>query len=391
MSDAHILNPNVDITPIDSDGAISGFEVSTVVKGRGRLRHIVSASDANSPAFGVLKQLLQGEAGEVSSAAWQQLFRLGVVVTPEEVASPVRFACRLEELREADLPARLCPPQPSSLVVNPTLQRVGFDELVRPMPKIGHIWEPAEQLVMVRDPRTEIDYPYWPDDELLRLVERLRPGHAPPSDLSAEVARRLFLAGILIDDRAERFEELIAAARARYAASGYVVLPKLFRPTHIAAMREYYRRVLEEGFVYFRDRQVPLRFADHSEPLMVYYHVQLCRLFEAIAGEPIMCSYPYFAAYRTGAVLEKHTDREQCEITASLLIDQLPHPEDVSDWPLFVEIPATGEQIPMHMGIGDGSLYKGRELPHYRLPYEGELTTCHFYHYVKADFDGSLS
>ena len=391
MSDAHILNPNVDITPIDTDGAITGFEVSAVVKGRGRLRHLIRASDPSSPAFGALAQLLHGEPGEISTAAWLQLFRLGVVVAPEEVASPVRFACRLEDLREADLPARLCPQQPPSLVVNPTLRRVGFEELVRIMPRIGHIWEPAEHLVMVRDPRTRIDYPYWPSDESLRLVERLRPGQAPPSDLSAEVARRLFLAGILIDDRAERFDDFVAAARARYAACGYVVLPHLLRATHIVAMREYYRRVLEEGFVYFGDRQVPLRFADHSEPLMVYYHVQLCSLFEAVVGEPITCSYPYFAAYRTGAVLDKHTDREQCEITASLLIDQLPRPEDVSDWPLFLEIPATGEQVPMHMGIGDGSLYKGRELPHYRLPFEGQLTTCHFYHYVKADFAGSLS
>ena len=203
--------------------------------------------------------------------------------------------------------------------------------------------------------------------------------------------RRLFLAGILVDERAEQFEDFVAAARGRYAAGGYVVLPHLLRGTHIVAMRDYYRRVLEEGFVHFRDGQVPLRFAEHSEPLMVYYHMQLRSLFEAVVGESIKCSYPYFGAYRSGAVLEKHVDREQCEFTASLLIDQLPRPVDLSEWPLYLEIPATGEQVPMDMGIGDGSLYKGRELPHYRHAFTGQLTTCHFYHYVKADFTGSLS
>jgi hypothetical protein len=391
MSDTHIINPNVDITPIDRDGAITGFEVRAVVKGRGKLRHTVSAGDANAPVFGALTRLLRGEPGEISTAAWMQLLQLGVVVTTEEIASPVRFACRLEDLREAELPGRLCPQMPSSLRVNPTLRRIGFDELARAVPGIDHIWEPAEHLVMVRDPRTAIDYPYWPSGDSLRLLERLRPGEAPPSDLGSEVVRRLFLAGILVDDQGEQLEDFVAAARLRFATCGYVVLPRLLRAPHVLAMREYYRRILEEGFVHFRDRQVPLRFAEQNEPLMVYYHHQLCSLFEAVAGEPIKCSYPYFAAYRTGAVLDKHVDREQCEMTASLLIDQLPRPEDLSDWPLYLEIPATGEQVTMDLGIGDASLFKGRELPHYRLAFEGQLTTCHFYHYVKAGFTGPLS
>lgn len=393
MSPVHIVNPNADITPIDSDGVISGFDVRTVVKSRGRLRCTVSADNANAPAFGALKQLLggeTGETGEISSVAWLQLLHMGVVVTPEDVASPVRFACRLEDIREAEMPARLCDPQPAALRVNSTLRWIDFDELAKIDRATSHIWEPAEQLIMVCDQRTMIEYPYWPSDGSRRVIERLRPGAAAPSDLRPEVARCLFLAGILVDDQAEQFDAFVSAARERYAA-GYVILPRLLRGSHIVAMRHYYRRVLDEGFVYFRDGQVPLRFAQHSEPLMVYYHRQLCSLFEAIVGEPIKCSYPYFGAYRTGAELEKHIDREQCEVTASLLIDQLPRPEDVSDWPLYLEIPATGEQVAMRMGIGDGSLYKGRELPHYRFPFAGELTTCHFYHYVKADFTGPLS
>lgn len=390
MSEARIINPNVDIIPIDGDGAIHGFDVKAVVKGRGRLRYTVRADDTSSPAFIALKQMLEEGAGEISSGAWAQLAYMGVVVTEAEVAQPVRFACRIEDLREEEMPARLIPSgRPRSLLVNPSLRESGLDELIEGNPDIGHIWEPAERLFMVRDLRTHIEYPYWADAAWGGRIERLRPGQPAP-ELGAEEARRLFLAGILVDDGAERFEEFVRSARARYEAGGHVVLPHLLRPTHIVALREYYRRVIEEGFVHFRDGQVPLRFAEHSEPLMVYYHVQLRSLFEAVVGEPLRCSYPYFGAYRHGADLEKHVDREQCELTASLLIDQLPRPADLTDWPLLLEIPATGEVVAMDMGIGDGSLYRGRELPHYRLPFEGELTTCHFYHYVKADFTGAL-
>ena len=379
MSDAHIVNPNLDIVPIRKGGKaspIEGFDVRTVVKGRGRLHDTVTAGGAGAPAFAALQQLLDGQLGEIAGTAWTQLMRLGVVVTPAEVATPVRFACRLDA-REAEMPARLCPPQPEQLVVNPTLRIAPFDELVKACPGTSHIWEPAEELIMVRDLRTQIEYPYWPDAASRKAIAALSPGDASPIAPDTALARRLFLAGIMVDPRAERFDDFVAAARGRFRA-GYVVLPRLLRATHILAMRDYYRRLLEEGFVHFRDRQVPLRFAEHSEPLMVYYHVQLRSLFEAVVGEPIKCSYPYFAAYRTGAVLEKHTDREQCELTASLLIDQLPRPEDLSDWPLYLEVPATGERIAMDMGLGDGSLYRGRELPHYREAFSGELTNCRF-------------
>ena len=339
MSQVRVINPNVDIIPIDGDGAIIGFDVKTVVKGRGRLRYRLDASDPSSSAFATLKQLLEEEPGDLNGNAWAQLAHMGILVTEAEVAQPVRFACRLDDIRESEIPARLMPAsEPRSLLVNPTLRLATFDELAASNPDTSHIWEPTAEIVMVRDLRTNIEYPYWPSD----------------------------------------------------ASRGYVVLLHLLRGAHIVALREYYGRVLEEGFVHFRDGQVPLRYAEHSEPLMVYYHVQLRSLFEAVVGEPIRCSYPYFGAYRTGADLEKHVDREQCELTASLLIDQLPRPADLTDWPLYLEIPATGEQVAMDMGIGDGSLYKGRELPHYRLPFAGQLTTCHFYHYVKADFAGAL-
>ena len=101
-------------------------------------------------------------------------------------------------------------------------------------------------------------------------------------------------------------------------------------------------------------------------------------------------SYTYFGAYQAGAELHKHTDRAQCEYTVSLCIDYSPEPENETPWPIYVETP-DGE-VATYQSIGDGLLFKGRELPHYRHKLEeGSSSTSIFFHYVDADFQGSLA
>jgi hypothetical protein len=383
-----IVNPNLDITPVDRDGAVHGFDVRAVVKGRGRLRAMVTPTEPDGHAFAALRALLAG-ATSLEPPAWSALASLGVVISPNEVSQPVRFSCSLDTLEVAEIPSRLRPVDVPSAILNPAVRIVPFDELVKRDPANSHIWEPVERLVMVRDRRTEMEYPFWASDPMIATIEQLISGTRSIPALDADLRTRLVAAGIVIDPAGETFETFAANAHARYKVGDYVTLTRLLNGAHIVAMRSYYTRVLEEGFVYLSDGQVPLRYAMHREPLMAFYHHQIRALFETVVGEPIKCSYPYFGAYRNGADLEKHTDREQCEWTASLLIDELPRPEGISDWSLFLELP-TGDCTPMLMGIGDGSIYLGRKLPHYRDAFTGQLMTCHFYHYVKADFDGPL-
>lgn len=383
-----IVNPNIDITTVDRDGVLHSFDVRTVVKGRGRIRTTVTATGSHAHAFGALRALLAGETN-LDPSAWSALASLGVVISPNEVAQPVRFACSLDTLELAEIPSRLRPVDVPNAILNPTVRIAPFDELVARDTANAHIWEPAARLIMVRDLRTEMEYPFWASDLLIATVEQLIAGTRSLASLEANLRARLVAAGIVVDPAGESFEAFAADAHARYKRGGYVTLPRLLNGAHIVAMRTYYARVLEEGFVYLSDGQVPLRYAMLREPLMAFYHGQIRALFEAVAGEPIKCSYPYFGAYRTGAVLEKHVDRAPCEWTASLLIDELPRPDGISDWSLFLELP-TEECTPMLMGIGDGSIYLGRKLPHYRDAFTGQLMTCHFYHYVKAAYDGPL-
>lgn len=132
-----------------------------------------------------------------------------------------------------------------------------------------------------------------------------------------------------------------------------------------------------------------------------------------VIGEEVIPSYVYAASYINKADLKPHTDRAQCEFSISFQVDYFPEPENhLSPWGLFVaepdspnidalknssnEFPANSEaedkNTAVYLASGDGLIYKGRELIHYRYPLtEGHQSTSLFFHYVPKDFDGNLS
>ena len=90
------------------------------------------------------------------------------------------------------------------------------------------------------------------------------------------------------------------------------------------------------------------------------------------------------------STLPAHRDREQCEWALSLPIDQSPEADTLA-WPLYLQPPGIDYAKPIFTGIGDGTLYYGREVRHHR----DALTTEHycsfwFLFYVPESFSGSL-
>jgi hypothetical protein len=109
----------------------------------------------------------------------------------------------------------------------------------------------------------------------------------------------------------------------------------------------------------------------------------------AFAGEPVKPSYVYLASYQSGAILEKHTDREQCEFSMTLCLDYSPEPRHATPWPLHLH--KKSGKVTVFQAIGDALLYRGCQLPHSRNRLaEGQTSTSIFFHYVREDFTGSL-
>jgi hypothetical protein len=378
-----ILNPNLRVRQVITDGRVTGYSLIAPVKGRGRLQSTIEIADASADVLAVLRGLVDADTDiEVDEASYAPLADLGVLVHRHEVSSPVTFSCRLDADDELET---------ASLRVNPDIAVMPFADFVRREPGLAHALEPCEQIVLVGDPVTGARYPHWIDDRESALLQRLIPGAPPPPHLDGTALGRLAGAGILITSHAvASARQRACAAAAQFARHGYAELPQLLPRLQIAALRRYYRDLLDEGHVAEHDRQVPLRSAQHNERVMQYYHHQLCGFLGRIAGQTIKPSYGYFASYRRGATLNKHVDREQCKLTASLLLDYIAAPSDDPVWPLYLELPTTGDQIASRLGPGGCVLYRGCELPHYRYELRAERSTSFFLHYVDESFSGPL-
>ena len=155
-------------------------------------------------------------------------------------------------------------------------------------------------------------------------------------------------------------------------------------------MRRYYRRLIRRGRVALGDYQSERRYVAHNEPVARFFHLQLAGVVEQLVGQPVKPSYVYFASYQSGAKLQRHADREQCEFSLTFCLDYSPEPDKATPWPLHLE--TSRGPVAVEQALGDALLYRGRELPHWRnrLP-DGHISTSIFFHYVPEDFSGTLS
>jgi hypothetical protein len=89
--------------------------------------------------------------------------------------------------------------------------------------------------------------------------------------------------------------------------------------------------------------------------------------------ELILCPcYSFARLYKKGDVLEKHTDRPSCEISATLHLGG-------DYWDIYLG----GEAIKLK--VGDMLIYKGSEIEHWREKFEGEICAQVFLHYNNSD------
>lgn len=377
-----MLNPNLCVQPVLADGRVTAYSLLALVRGRGRLHATVDIAAASPDVTRVLKGLSDADADvEVDETAFATLVDLGILVQDHEISQSVTFSCR---------PTARASVTPPGLTVNSQLAITAFEDFAR-VSALAGVLEPCSWIAVVTDPVTGARWPYWIGERDHELLRRLVPGGPPPAELGPAELGRLAGAGILVDaDAVASARQRVDAAAAQFVRSGYVKLPGVLPAPQLIALRSYYRGLLNEGHLFPQDHHNPLRHVMPGERVMQYYHRELYGLFARVIGDPIKPSYAYFASYLRGATLAKHHDREQCKFTASLLLEYLAGPSDDQGWPLHLELPASGEQIAVHLEPGDCLLFSGCEQPHHRHELRGERSTSFLLHYVDDAFSGSL-
>ena len=316
---------------------------------------------------------------------------------------PDRFYCLLDELplhlipRHALAALRAREDPHEALFLNPDCISCSGgelpDELVSQKQLLSGFVLQAP-IVWVRDSVSATLLPFWLGRQLEATLRGLRVNEVAPATLSKEMCSRLAAAGILVSAdhaarRQQEWEDAVRVAAPRFREKGYAPLANLIHPFHIAALRRYYRHLIRIGKIQLGDGQSPRRYVAYNEPVARFFHRQIVARLSAVAGEPLKASYVYMASYLSGAELKKHTDREQCEFSVTLCLDFSPEPALETPWPIRLDTP--GGTVTVQQALGDGLVYRGTRVPHYRnVLGEGRTSTSIFFHYVPADFAGSL-
>jgi hypothetical protein len=307
------------------------------------------------------------------------------------------FHCRLDDQPDHLVPRRLLRPEhwegssDRPLFINPDCVFPTAAELAAADPTISFA-TPAE-IIWIRDPASNALQPFWLGSEFRNLLAGAQPGDPAPT-LSLQARQTLMMANVLVHDgyashRRQQWDETVSVTSPKFRSLGYAPVGRLIHPFHISALRRYYRHQLRTGKLRLGDTQSPLRYTAYNDPVVRFFHQQLTAAVSAFAGEPVKPSYVYLASYQSGAILPKHTDREQCEFSVTLCLDYAPAPQCATPWPLHLDKPSG--KVTVFQAIGDALLYRGCQLPHSRdaLP-EGHTSTSIFFHYVREDFKGSL-
>lgn len=106
------------------------------------------------------------------------------------------------------------------------------------------------------------------------------------------------------------------------------------------------------------------------------------QIVEEILKEKIYPTYYFDRFYFNGNSLRRHIDRQSCEISISVNIQNTTNVE----WPLFFDY--KGNNHGFIFNPGDAILYKGMEIEHWRNPLNAPPETFFhqaFFHYVRAD------
>jgi hypothetical protein len=160
-----------------------------------------------------------------------------------------------------------------------------------------------------------------------------------------------------------------------FSSHHYQVIPDLLRPPLLNFAAHYALKKAAIGLMNPSDIQVPGTPANYGDPIMEMLLEELRPHIEAIAGLQLFSTYAYFRVYQPGAVLPKHRDRPACEISVTLSLAS-----EGQRWPIFVE--HASNIVEIHLNPGDGLLYRGCDVAHWREEFQGMYQSQVFLHYV---------
>jgi predicted 2-oxoglutarate/Fe(II)-dependent dioxygenase YbiX len=165
--------------------------------------------------------------------------------------------------------------------------------------------------------------------------------------------------------------------------NNYIVIPNFissYRATELVEeFKEYCKSRNLNG-----DDQTPQSHSDYDYISFLELLCEKTQEVSSILEENVLPTYAYSRVYWNGSILERHTDRDACEISLTL------HLNGDKPWPIYIQTP-NGEERLVTLHTGDAMMYLGKIAEHWRNQYDGEYYTQVFLHYVRSRGDCSYA
>ena len=172
-------------------------------------------------------------------------------------------------------------------------------------------------------------------------------------------------------------------ATAAFWDDGYRVIDDLITPQQCAFLRHAMDRSRDVGEMRVADHRTYRGPNNQYAPIPAQMFLSsLTAKMSTLVGRKLLPGYSFWRIYLKGDVLNRHKDRDVCEV--SVTISLMPTGEDECIWPIDVT-DLHGSSHRIKLPLGSGLLYQGTEVEHWREPLTIAEHYQMFLHYVVAD------
>ena len=158
--------------------------------------------------------------------------------------------------------------------------------------------------------------------------------------------------------------------------NNYLHIPNFISISESKKLAEEYKKYCKDNNE-TGDAQVPKSEATFNYISFLEILCEKTPLVSSLLQEKVLPTYVYSRIYKNNSILEKHTDRDACEISLTV------HLDGDKEWPIYIKTPS-GEDRCLILQPGDAMMYLGCEAEHWRNSYPGEWYCQIFLHYVKS-------
>jgi hypothetical protein len=157
----------------------------------------------------------------------------------------------------------------------------------------------------------------------------------------------------------------------------YLPVKGILPDTMVEFLKVYYDILLANN-KFFKDKQCPLSLALSGDPALDAMLEWIRPKISRLVGLELVPTYSYTRIYAKGEVLARHTDRPACEISLTISIRI---PQDMPPSALHLK-PPNMEAVEVQMREGDGCVYAGTEIEHWRDALCSDGYTQLFLHFI---------